>query len=404
VAKPFLRSGNLDDVLTLGENGQPVYALASQLREALRLQQQPAVADCLAIPIPNAQGDRIDWYSPIAGRAISWHAADDDARAAALPLLEHFQATAEAINLRARHSGKASLKMFATLLGKAMQFPDQNAVFLVDGKPVITFWGCVKADGKIRPAPLDCLRPKDRPAPPIAPPIVEPVAEPVVEPIAEPIAEPSPAPLPPAAADKSHHAWWLLLLPATFMLAAAIWLLIPKPTPQPAIEIAEPAKVPAKPVMTPFALQLPLGHAEVLPPPVITPVVVDKLALTLPAGSVKAGSTAFLNGKWRVTLAIKDPLTGKPPSLLYQFNRGKGTARIVQGDKVTCRVEVNAGLMQSGNLVINSRTKARCSDGSRYQMPELVCKQGDAGTAAECTGRYGNNETVFPMTIKRESK
>ncbi|VTR50534.1 Uncharacterised protein [Serratia fonticola] len=129
MAKPFLRSGNLDDVLTLGENGQPVYALASQLREALRLQQQPAVADCLAIPIPNAQGDRIDWYAPIAGRAISWHAADDDARAAALPLLEHFQITAEAISLRARHSGKANLQMFATLLQQGHAVPGSERRF-----------------------------------------------------------------------------------------------------------------------------------------------------------------------------------------------------------------------------------------------------------------------------------
>ena len=394
MAKPFLRSGNLDDVFTLGENGQPVYALAAQLREALRLQQQPAVADCLAIPLPNAQGDHIDWYAPIAGRAISWHAADEEERAAALPLLEHFQTTAEAISLRARHSGKASLQMFAALLSKAMQFPDQNAVFLVDGKPVITFWGCVKADGKIRTAPLDCLRPKDCPAPPIIPAVVEPIAEPQPAPVPPP---------PPVTVDKPRRTRWLLLLPAAFILAASIWLLLPKPSPQPPIKVAEPVKVLPKPVISPVALQLPLAHAEVLPPPVITPVVVDKLALTLPAEAVKAGSTTFLNGKWRVTLAIRDPLTGKPPSLLYQFNNGKGTARIVQGDKVTCRVEVNAGLMQSGNLVINSRSKARCSDGSRYQMPELVCKQGDAA-AAECSGRYGNNETVFPMTIKRESK
>lgn len=394
MAKPFLRSGNLDDVLTLGENGQPVYTLAAQLREALRLQQQPAVADCLAIPLPNAQGDRIDWYAPIAGRAISWHAADEEEQAAALPLLEHFQATAEAISLRARHSGKASLQMFAALLGKAMQFPDQNAVFLVDGKPVITFWGCVKADGKIRTAPLDCLRPKDLPAPPIIPAVVERIAEPQPAPV---------PPHPPVTNDKLRRSWWLLLLPTAFILAAAIWLLLPKPAPQQPIKVAEPVKVPAKPVIPPVALQLPLAPAEVLPPPVITSVVVDKLALTLPVEAVKAGSTTFLNGKWRVTLAIRDPLTGKPPSLLYQFTNGKGTARIVQGDKVTCRVEANAGLMQSGNLVINSRSKARCSDGSRYQMPELVCRQGDA-TAAECSGRYGNNETVFPMTIKRESK
>jgi hypothetical protein len=34
---PFLRSGNLDAVLALGENGQPVYASALQIRETLRL-------------------------------------------------------------------------------------------------------------------------------------------------------------------------------------------------------------------------------------------------------------------------------------------------------------------------------------------------------------------------------
>ncbi len=33
VVKPFLRSGSLDDVLALGENGQPVYACAQQLRK-----------------------------------------------------------------------------------------------------------------------------------------------------------------------------------------------------------------------------------------------------------------------------------------------------------------------------------------------------------------------------------
>lgn len=58
--------------------------------------------------------------------------------------------------------------------------------------------------------------------------------------------------------------------------------------------------------------------------------------------------------------------------------------------------------MQSGNLVINSRTKARCSDGSRYQIPELVCKQGLTG-AADCTGRY-DADTLLPITMKRESK
>ncbi|WP_338156769.1 SrfA family protein [Serratia ureilytica] len=122
----------------------------------------------------------------------------------------------------------------------------------------------------------------------------------------------------------------------------------------------------------------------------------------LPPEAVKAGSTRFLNGKWRATVALKDPITGKRPSLQYRLNAGKGSAVIAYGDGVTCRVAVEAGLMQSGNLVINSRTKARCSDGSRYQIPEIVCRQGETGTA-ECTGRY-DADTTYPMTFKRESK
>ena len=60
MAKLFLRSGSLDDFLALGENGQPVYASALQLRETLRLRKQQQIADCLAIPQPNEHGDRID--------------------------------------------------------------------------------------------------------------------------------------------------------------------------------------------------------------------------------------------------------------------------------------------------------------------------------------------------------
>ena len=98
-------------------------------------------------------------------------------------------------------------------------------------------------------------------------------------------------------------------------------------------------------------------------------------ALVLPPEAVKAGSTRFLNGKWRATVALKDPITGKRPGLQYRLNGGKGNAIIAYGDGVSCRVAVEAGLMQSGNLVINSRTKARCSDGSRYQIPEIVCRR-----------------------------
>lgn len=399
MAKPFLRSGSLDDVVTLVENGQPVYAVALQLREALRLQQQQVVADCLAIPVPSDQGERIDWYAPIAGQVTSWNAADEAVRAAALRQLAGFQSTASAISLGARNSGKASQQLFAALLTKAMQFPDPSAIFLVDGKPVVTFWGCVKPDGKTRVDPLDCLRPQDCPADPLPLPEEGAAVEPDV------VAPPIPHVVEKKAVEqKSPRVWWLL--PMAAMLTALTWWLSPHqskaPAPPPAENIVVPIKAVATPARPLVGMHLPLGHAVVLPPPVVIPTVVDKLALTLPAESVKIGSTAFLNGKWRASLAVKDPLIGKQPSLLYQFKQGKGSVRVAIGDNVTCKGDVSAGLMQSGNLVINSRTKARCSDGSRHPIPELVCRQGDAG-AAECTGGYGS-ETRFLMTIKRESK
>ncbi len=404
MAKPFLRSGNLDDVLTLGENGQPIYAVAWQLREALRIQGQQTVADCLAIPVPSEQGGRIDWYAPFAGRVTSWNAADELARATALRQLESFQADASAIGLRARNSGKASHQLFAVLLTKAMQFPDQNAIFLVDGKPVVTFWGFVKPDGKTRADPLGCLRPEENP---IAPPAClhpeQKPAEPLVQPEVDTVESPREgAVATPVMVKKPRRIRWLPPAVVAVLAGAFWWFNHVQSVTETSPPVANiPVKAVAKPARPLVGMHLPLNLAEVLPPPVVTPVVADKLALTLPAESVKIGSTAFLNGKWRAMLAIKDPLTGKRPSLLYQFKNGKGTAKIHQGDGVTCLANVSAGLMQSGNLVINSRTKARCSDGSRYQMPELVCKQGDA--AAECIGRYGT-ETVFPMTIKRESK
>lgn len=181
-----------------------------------------------------------------------------------------------------------------------------------------------------------------------------------------------------------------------------------------ALSVKEAAPVTTAPVaqITPPAAvpQLPLNHATFAPvsaiaePTAVTapPTVESKSALILPSDAVKVGSTAFLNGNWRVSPEIKAAQTGKAPSLKYQIKNGKGTVKITHGDNVTCRANITAGVMKSGNLVINSRYRAQCSDGSKYQMPEIVCKQGVSGVA-DCKGRYDAN-TTLPMTMKRETK
>ena len=80
MAKTLLRSGSLDDFQAVGGGGQTVFHSALQVRETLRLRKQYALVDCLAVPQLNDEGDRVDWYSPIAGEVVGWKAADETLR------------------------------------------------------------------------------------------------------------------------------------------------------------------------------------------------------------------------------------------------------------------------------------------------------------------------------------
>ncbi|EKS58222.1 putative virulence effector protein [Citrobacter freundii ATCC 8090 = MTCC 1658 = NBRC 12681] len=434
MAKTLLRSGNLDDYQAVGGGGQAVFDSALQIRETLRLRKQQAMVDCLAIPQINDNGDRVDWYSPIEGKAVAWKAADEEARFRALRYLGSTLENAAALSRKSLQSGKTSLQLFGSLLEKAIQFPGENHVFLVDGKPVITFWGFVNLNENPRDDVLDCLRLAD--IPPVVtvaepeqeeeiPPEITfaeadaPLLTPVVE-LAKP-AEPEPEPQPPVivnepevtpplAQEKPARRLPLWSLPVAAVIIAAIVgpLLWKQQTTQPVPEASavEVAKIDMAPLPA-LASALPLHRAEVTPAakkekPVEGPVVIaaiPKDALVMDANQMKAGTTRFLNGNWRVLVDVKDPVSGKAPSLRYQIQANKGTARVVHGDNIVCRAEIFSGLHQSGELMIKSRGNARCTDGSRYPMPEITCKAGTNDVAA-CTARYDDHAEI-PLTIKK---
>ncbi|WP_407210048.1 SrfA family protein [Citrobacter portucalensis] len=434
MAKTLLRSGNLDDYQAVGGGGQAVFDSALQIRETLRLRKQQAMVDCLAIPQINDSGDRVDWYSPIEGKAVAWKAADEEARFRALRYLGSTLENAATLSRKSLQSGKTSLQLFGSLLEKAVQFPGDNHVFLVDGKPVITFWGFVNLNENPRDDVLDCLRIADVPpmvtvAEPeqeaeIAPEITfaeadAPLLTPVVD-LPKPT-EPEPQPQPPVIVnepevtappvqEKPIRRLPLWSLPVAAVIIAAIVgpLLWKQQTaqPGPAVAAVEVAKVDMAPLPA-LTSALPLHRAEVTPAvkkekPVEGPVVIaaiPKDALVMDANQMKAGTTRFLNGNWRVMVDVKDPVSGKAPSLRYQIQANKGTARVVHGDNIVCRAEIFSGLHQSGELMIKSRGNARCTDGSRYPMPEITCKAGTNDVAA-CTARYDDHAEI-PLTIKK---
>lgn len=438
VAKTFLRSGKLDSVLALGESGQPVWISALQIRETLRLRHQDALAGCLAIPQASDSGDRLDWYAPHAGKVKSWLAASDSERRRALELLTQYQQALQALSERARAADKPALRLFGALLSKSFQFPDQQYVYLVDAKPVITFWGFVDPLARTRDDALVCLRDTleltlpalvAEPEPPVIPEPVraEPVAEPEPEPEAAAVSEPEPPEAPPAAEPAapapvrrpSRLRPLALLLPAAAVAAGVTLWMQHSETPAPAADLTAavapaPVSAPVLPGVLVKAATLsatlpqrmaaaPAAPAEAAPPEIVAEhteaAKADDLIMT--TDDARLGSVKFFDGTWRVTLRQTNLPTGKPPSLRYKIRNGKGTAWISQGDNIRCKADITAAMTSAGTMVVRSRYTASCSDKSRYRMPELICKAGDG--IASCNAQYGA-EQAFPLTIKRESK
>ena len=464
----FLCSDKLDKYQSMGENGQAVHISALQLRETLRLRKQSAVADTMAIPQVNEYGDRIDWYAPANGDVIPWSAATSSERQAALSQLENSHSVLRNLSSEYSQHSNPEQRLFGQLLEKALQFPDQNHVWLVGGKPVISFWGFVNARHPSRIDPLDCLRPPV----PIAPAVAAPAATVVAESLTE--------------RPVTRRGWWWVLpawlrwLLPLLLLALLIMLLLRSCVPglsipgfsatlpalpdaqlkMPAVNTGlhgttgtvgsglslngsgsgtvlpdsslpsanQPAngetpangEMPAAPALpdeapaenpSPVDLAAPESAAETptpnatpgLTPPDVTPgnsPTGVKVPLTIPTDALAQGNTDFLNGRWHAGAGIQDQRTGKPLSLNYQINDGKGEVQMVRGDGVTCRGAVNAAI-QSGNLAINNQGEAQCSDGSVYQMPEVQCAPG-AQNIADCKGRYDAN-TLFPISMKQEA-
>lgn len=440
MAKTLLRSGSLDDFQAVGGGGQTVFHSALQVRETLRLRKQYALADCLAIPQLNDEGDRVDWYSSVAGDVIGWKTADETQRTRALHYLEGLQESARTLSKKCLQSEKTAQQLFGALLEKSLQFPGENHIFLVDGKPVMSFWGFVNLNEGAREDTLDCLRyvEPELPEEPVISEIPE-VDAPEVpavtfseadapllsanEPLLNAYTLPDetqdekPAPVEAVVVEtvapkarRSRWVWAAPLAAAVAAVAVAVPLMIPasQAESEPVIEsvsTSEPVvlKAPDMPVLL---TALPLHQASVKAEPVAQPeekppviAAIPKDALVMDADQMRVGTTRFLNGSWRVQMDISDAHSGKAPNLRYQIQNNKGTARVVRDGNIVCKAAVFSGLHQNGELMIKSRGNAQCSDGARYPLPEISCKPGNSNVAV-CTARF-DAKTVVPLTFKK---
>jgi hypothetical protein len=163
-AGPLLVSEPLQRYRALGMAGDPVWRAAGQLRTAIAARLSRKHADLLAIPEVDPTGRRIDWYAPFEGEARKLSDLSEAERA---PLLDevhrlHGEIAGLADSMEAPQRSSAE-RNFARLLRHALTAPGEDALYIVDGKPVMTFWG-FSADAALPGVFLASPPPAARPA------------------------------------------------------------------------------------------------------------------------------------------------------------------------------------------------------------------------------------------------
>ncbi|OCG21002.1 hypothetical protein A9G11_08680 [Gilliamella sp. wkB108] len=225
MANTLLRSGDIKDFKILGHDGKAAYLVATQIREMFRVKLGKQYADFLAIPQRNDQGNIVDWYIPFDSNQpdgqydiIPWTSASETEQSSALILLKEFEQ--QVVNLGKKLAENPNLEgdqlLFSRLIYDpkydanspepnlmAIRFPSNQFVYIVDGKPVITFWGFINSQTPQASSPFYCLEPVTKqPATPV-------IAESLI------------------AKKPWWQRWWvwlLGLLPLLLLLLAIFWL------------------------------------------------------------------------------------------------------------------------------------------------------------------------------------
>lgn len=460
---PLLRSENLNRFRALGTQGSPVFASAAQLRSAITRQMGAEVADILAIPQINEAGDRVDWYAPHPGPVIPWSAAAPDeqqqARAAIETLrqrLKDHSTTLLAQLSESKGSHTNAAETFARLLPLAGIAPDDSHVYLVGGRPVVTFWGFEPLNA---PTNWDALgnlplttAPSTTAAVPVA--VATPwwrwllwllllllllglllfglrfcglVSVPLPDALA-PYVPPESSALPavePPHADKPRNPTfgYAVVVPGTTVPGVRLpdGTIVPEGTVLPDGTVATP-----EPSVPPGTDTDPKAGNETntepnrpdnvtdkndpsLPPP--TPETDNKdptnsgkqettenrnkTPLVIPPDAAN-GNTDFLNGRWNSQSGLVDAATGKPLEMQYDFKDGKGEVHLRRQDGTVCSGSVTPSL-NNGALVIDQSQPIRCPDGKTYQPSQVQCRNAAGGKAA-CKGSYADG-TGYSVTI-----
>ena len=155
-----LLSGFLSDHEALGVGGDPVYRAAEQIRTLIQKELGESTAQIFAIPVRNEKTNELDWYSPIDGNFSPFSNLSYDQQAKIKEEITDQFLLIDKLGKRLNDEiGTEAARTYASLLDSAKSFPSDDQIFVINGKPVITFWGFkrnihAKASGLIPQVPV----------------------------------------------------------------------------------------------------------------------------------------------------------------------------------------------------------------------------------------------------------
>jgi len=141
-AGPLLVSEPLQRFRALGLAGDPVWRAAGQLRAAIAARLSREHADLLAVPEVEPSGRTINWYAPFDGEVKRLADLADDERRAMLDRVQRLHGEIAGLATQMEAGDRSSAERnFARLLRHALTAPGEETLYVVDGRPVMAFWG-----------------------------------------------------------------------------------------------------------------------------------------------------------------------------------------------------------------------------------------------------------------------
>lgn len=173
-----INGGSVRDYVPVGVDGRPVWKNAEAFLRSITVSGPlgSEAARHLAEPEFSDNGEHVDWFVGFPPKSnqgyevVRWDSASPEERRAAWEELERFGRNLEIYGHDLEKKAlSANDELFAHYLTgtsgyerlPAVHFPSSDCVFIVDGTPVITFWGYLRPGQTLGGSPFQALAPAE---------------------------------------------------------------------------------------------------------------------------------------------------------------------------------------------------------------------------------------------------